>query len=262
MDGDMQRIFISELLDPDGLREFSGTCGIELTRFSIADELDRLEDAISEVDYACPLTVHGPFLDLNPATWDREARRVTALRFHQAYAAARALGAQKLVLHTGFMPRANILEGWAPRIADFFGEFMADHGDIPVALENVLDPLWAPMLEVWRRVHHPNFGLCLDVGHAHCYSMETVTAWAEGLLPALTHVHLHDNHGPRPLNVIADEHLALGDGTLPLVPLMEILGQRNNLTYTIECASKAAVLRSLGALKAQDQRVFQMPISY
>ena len=81
----MQRIFISELLTPDEMRKFSGPCGIELIRFSIADELDRLDAAIHDVDYDCPLTVHGPFLDLNPSTWDSEARRVTALRFHQAW---------------------------------------------------------------------------------------------------------------------------------------------------------------------------------
>lgn len=245
----MRRIFISELLSPDRLRELSVNCGIELIRFSIADELDRLEASIAEVDYACPLTVHGPYLDLNPATWDSELRRVTMLRFHQACAAARALGAEKLILHTGFMPRANIIEGWAPRVADFFCEFLEAHNDIPIALENVLDPRWEPILEVWRRVQHPGFGLCLDAGHAHCYSLQEAAAWAEGLLPALTHVHLHDNHGPRPLNAIADEHLALGDGTLPLKSLMEILRQRSDLTYTIECASMDSVLRSMEALK-------------
>ena len=245
----MQRIFISELLAPDELREFSKSYGLELIRFSVADTLDRLGPAIQEVDYDCPLTVHGPFLDLNPATWDSAARRVTALRFHQAWCAARALGAEKLVLHTGFMPRANVIEGWAPRAADFFGEFMANHGDLLLALENVLDPFWEPIFEVWRRVRHPDFGLCLDVGHAHCYSLQAATAWAEGLLPALTHVHLHDNHGPRPLDAVADEHLALGEGTLPLKPLMAILGQRSDLTYAIECASTDAVLRSIEALR-------------
>ena len=246
----MKRIFVSELLEPGELRELSRTFGIELIRFSIADELDRLADALSEVDYACPLAVHGPFLDLNPATWDSELRRVTMMRFHQAWSAARALGAGKLVLHTGFMPRANILEGWAPRVADFFGEFLQSHSELPIALENVLDPFWEPMLEVWQRVCHPNFGLCLDVGHAHCYSDQPATAWAEGLLPALTHIHLHDNHGPRPMSAIADEHLALGDGTLPLTPLKAILKQRNDLTYTIECATMDAVLRSIEVLEA------------
>ncbi len=247
---DMQNIFISELLDSGEMRTFSESYGIELIRFSIPDALDRLPDAIRKVDYACPLTIHGPFLDLNPATWDSEARRVTALRFHQACSAARASRAEKLVLHTGFMPRANTIEGWAPRVADFFSAFLETHGDVSIALENVLDPFWEPLLEVWRRVRHPNFGLCLDVGHAHCYSAQAPAAWAEGLLPALTHVHLHDNHGPRPLSAVADEHLALGDGTLPLKPLMDILGQRDDLTYTVECASKDAVLRSVGALKA------------
>lgn len=245
---DMPRIFISELLSPGELRDMSSHWGIELIRFSISDELDDLEASIPKVDYACPLAVHGPFLDLNPATWDSALRRVTMLRFHQAWSAARALRADKLILHTGFMPRANILEGWAPRVSDFFSEFMESHGDIPVALENVLDPYWQPLLEVWQRVHHPNFKLCLDAGHAHCYSLQNAAAWAEGLLPALTHIHLHDNHGPRPLTAVADEHLALGDGTLPFKLLMTILTQKSDLTYTIECPSKGSVLKSIDAL--------------
>ena len=60
---------------------------------------------------------------------------------------------------------------------------------------------------------------------------------------------LFSNHGPRPLSAVADEHLALGDGTLPLKPLMAILGQRSDLTYTIECASRDAVRRSIEALE-------------
>ena len=40
----MQNIFVSELLDPDEMRAFSVCYGIELIRFSISDELDRLPD--------------------------------------------------------------------------------------------------------------------------------------------------------------------------------------------------------------------------
>jgi sugar phosphate isomerase/epimerase len=52
----------------------------------------------------------------------------------------------------------------------------------------------------------PGIGFTLDVGHAH-----TVGKVREFLrvLPSADHIHIHDNHGT------ADQHLALGDGTIP-----------------------------------------------
>lgn len=230
------------------MHRLSAEFGVELIRFSVADELDRLGNGLPEVEFNCPLTVHGPFLDLNPATWDSALRRVTMARFHQAHRVAKLVGAQRLVLHTGFFPRSNILEGWAPRAADFFAEFLELHNDVPIALENVFDPHWESVWEVWRRVNHRDFGLCLDAGHAHCCGLEPVTTWAERLLPALTHVHMHDNHGPRSFADNPDEHLAVGEGTLPFRPLMRILAQKPELTYTVECMTEADVLKTAEAI--------------
>ena len=254
-----QSIYISELLTQQELLDISegnGT-GIELIRFSIASELDRVGDAIAEVESAFlsrpnppHLTLHGPYMDLNPSTWDSQVRLATMLRYSQAYAAAQALGAEKLVLHTGFIPHANFLEGWPPRVADFFLEWLDGRSGVTIALENVFDPIWEPLLEVWRQVNRPDFTLCLDVGHAHCYAAQPVSEWAERLLPALGHVHFHDNHGPRPFPHTPDEHLALGNGTLPVRALLRILSEKPDLTCAIECSRKEDVMRSLEALLA------------
>ena len=255
----MQSILISELLPLREMREITEKtgAGIELIRFSIASELDRLDDAIAEVRSAClsgpdqpHLTLHGPYMDLNPSTWDSEVRQATMKRFSQAHAAARALGAEKLVLHTGFIPHANFLEGWPPRMADFFLEWLEGRSGVTIALENVFDPLWEPLLEVWRRVNRPDFTLCLDVGHTHCYSVRPVPEWAERLLPALGHVHFHDNHGPQPFPRTPDEHLALGAGTLPVKALLETLKGKPDLTCAIECSRKDDVVKSLEVLLA------------
>ena len=255
----MSNLFISELLTPEEMRAACAETGgnVELIRFSIAPELDRLEDAVAAARaqlraFPTPprLTLHGPYLDLNPATWDSELRGVALRRFGQAYEAALALGAEKLVLHSGFIPNANFLEGWAPRMADFFRAFLAGRGGVQVALENVFDPRWEPLLDVWRRVDRPDFALCLDLGHAHCYAAQPVAAWAEGLLPALSHVHVHDNRGPQPFPAAPDAHLALGDGTLPLADVFAILRRKPGLTFAVECASRADVLKSWRALRA------------
>jgi sugar phosphate isomerase/epimerase len=49
-------------------------------------------------------------------------------------------------------------------------------------------------------------GFTLDIGHAH-----TVGKVREFLavLSTANHIHIHDNHGT------ADQHLALGEGTIP-----------------------------------------------
>ena len=70
--------------------------------------------------------------------------------FAQAYEAARELGAEKIVYHSGLYPDAYLLIGWAERMADFFGEFLEDRRDIDVVVENVFDRTWKP-LRIWCR---------------------------------------------------------------------------------------------------------------
>ena len=187
-------IYISELLsDSDMARLLRETgAGVELVRFSVGMNLDRLE---MEIDNARrrlrawgdpPCTVHGPFLDLNPVSWDPAVASLSARRYEQAYEAAAALGASKIVYHTCYVPATNMPEGWSNRCAAFYREFLKGKGASPaVVMENVFDPDPQLLREVAERVDHPAFGLCLDVGHAHCYaaaaqlSAPPARAWAE-----------------------------------------------------------------------------------
>ena len=246
-------LFISQLLPYDGMRRVCAAtgAGIELIDLSMADNLDDLEQTIRRIrrevdafDRPPEVTVHGPFLDLNPSTWDSLIERSTERRFAQAYDAAQALGAKKIVFHTGFYPHANFIQGWAEREAAFFSRFMAGRTAMQVALENLFDPRPEPLLEVWKRVNHPCFRLCLDIGHAHCYSRVPVTEWAETLLPALGHAHLHDNAGYDPSGDYPDRHLALGEGSLPLAALFDVLRRGRDITFAIECADEERVMRS------------------
>lgn len=243
----MAMIYVSHLLPDREMREIVERtgAGVESIEFGVADNLDNLSLSIKNYRMrmrqigVSKLIIHGPFLDLNPMTFDSQIQKVTKLRYSQAYTAARELGAKKIVYHTCFYPDAYLLIGWAQRMADFFQEFLEERTEVEVVMENVFDRKWEPLLEVKERVKAYNFSLCLDIGHAHCYSSCPVTEWADSLGESISHIHIHDNKGDR------DTHLGLGQGNIPLKEIFHLLTQkRRNLTYTIECGKKEDVISS------------------
>lgn len=112
-------IYVSHLLCDEDMKELCcqyGT-GVESIEFSISDNLDRLERKMERYQKRLeqmgnpPLTLHGPFLDLNPASFDSRIRKVTMERFDQCYQAGIRLGAKKIVYHSGMIPMVYFREG-------------------------------------------------------------------------------------------------------------------------------------------------------
>lgn len=243
-------IYVSHLLPDSEMKEIIELtgAGVESIDFAISDNLDQLGKSINAYrkrlkEIGCRnLAIHGPYMDINPAAFDSQVRKATLERFAQTYTAAQELGAERVVFHSGMNPYIYMLECWADRVSAFFQEFLQDKTEIEIVMENVFDPKWQPVLDVYRQVNAPNFHLCLDMGHAHCYSDIPVTEWAKRLSPYVTHVHLHDNKGDR------DAHMGLGEGNLPYREVLALLPCTEGRTWTIECNSREAVLQSFGAL--------------
>lgn len=248
-------LYISHLLPDEEMREVleQTGAGVESIEFSISENLDHLSESIvsyrkrMQVMGTDKLTVHGPFLDLNPMTFDSEIRRVTKLRYDQAYTAAQELGAEKIIYHTCMYPTIFMLQGWAERVTDFFREFTEEKKGLEIVLENVFDRIWEPILKVVQNVSNPKLHLCLDIGHAHCFSEKPVEEWAKAFSPYVSHLHVHDNTGDR------DAHLALGRGNIPLDAVFSALNGRY-CSCTIECSSKEAVLESAAWLKNHENK--------
>lgn len=101
-------IYVSHLLCNEDMKEICGQygTGVESIEFSISDNLTgwkengtvskRLEQMGNP-----PLTLHGPFLDLNPASFDSRIRKVTMERFDQCYQAGIRLGAKRSYIIQG-----------------------------------------------------------------------------------------------------------------------------------------------------------------
>ena len=129
-------------------------------------------------------------------------------------------------------------------MAEFYKRFLEGREGIQIVMENVFDREAEPILEVARKVDHPDFGICLDIGHAHCYSEMPAAAWAELFGSYIRHMHVHDNLGDR------DTHMGLGRGNLDYREVIGIV-KRNNpeVSFTVECSGKKDVLQSVSALQ-------------
>lgn len=209
-------LYFSQLLPNEELSALvkKYSAGIELIDFSVGMNLDHLETYLKKWEQALidmkepPITLHGPFLDLNPMSFERLTAEASWYRFSQAYEAAKYLDAKRIIFHTCRIPTVCYLEGWADRLADFWNRFLEKHPDIPVSVENVFDEDPYAIADFASKVKAENFSLCFDVGHANHASKESAIKWLEVLCPWVEHLHLHDNHG------IRDEHLALGKGNI------------------------------------------------
>ncbi len=245
-------IYISHLLTDEEMREAieQTGAGVESIEFSVANNLDRYQETLCAYrqrlrEIGCRnLILHGPFVDLNPVSYDTDIRRVTWRRYAACYEAARELGAKKVVYHSCMYPDIYFTLGWAERAAEFFEAFLRDRRDIPVVIENVYDRTPQPLIDTVNLVGAKNLRLCLDIGHAYCYGSETeFSEWVEKTAPLVNHVHVHDNAGDR------DSHLALGEGTLPFGEVGPCIAGTGDRTYTIECSDLQSVLKSYEYLK-------------
>ena len=233
-----ERLFLSTIADDavQTAREFG--LGVELAQFCLAENMDKTPpDVQASLDAALEVprrVLHAPFAELCPAAIDPLVRAVTRRRFLQAAALAKRYGAEKMVVHSGFIPLVYYPEWFAPQSAAFWREFLNDVDGLTLCVENVMETSPDALRQIAEQVNDPRLRICFDVGHAFCQSGE-LAPWLDALAPYSSHVHLHNNHGS------SDEHLGLPDGTLDMAAVIRQLETlAPQATYTLEVRSARA----------------------
>ncbi len=233
-----ERLFLSTIADDavQTAREFG--LGVELAQFCLAENMDKTPpDVQASLDAALEVprrVLHAPFAELCPAAIDPLVRAVTRRRFLQAAALAKRYGAEKMVVHSGFIPLVYYPEWFAPQSAAFWREFLNDVDGLTLCVENVMETSPDALRQIAEQVNDPRLRICFDVGHAFCQSGE-LAPWLDALAPYSSHVHLHNNHGT------FDEHLGLPDGTLDMATVIRQLeALAPQATYTLEVRSARA----------------------
>jgi sugar phosphate isomerase/epimerase len=170
------------------------------------------------------ITMHAPFQDLLPGALDDAILAASRRRLRQAFRFLPVFRPVSVVCHLGYEARyyGGDTSKWLARATATWQELAARaaaHG-VTVMLENVYETGPELHLEIIRRVGAANLRVCLDVGHLYAFGGGDLSRWLETLAPVIGQLHLHDNHGG------ADEHLALGAGSIPLQEILQFFADR------------------------------------
>lgn len=211
-------IYLEKLNQNPHFYQEAYTC-LEIQDFVMPSNLDenrnRIIDQYNTIlkNYKGLLTIHGPYIDLHPSSFDPLVRDVCAQRYRQALTTATALNAKYMVVHSDYAPIVHY-EGYEVYLLeqsilfwkDLIREFEASK--VTVVIENVHNRNPHLIGNIIDAVDSPYLGACLDTGHAHALGKSHLTTWVKSYGQHLQYIHLHDNHGEQ------DQHLPLGEGNI------------------------------------------------
>ncbi len=212
-------LFLEQRLNPE-----IGLDGPSLDRFT-RSEFGRVAAQLHRA--GLKITVHAPFQDLLPGALDRHILAATRARLQEAFDLLEIFQPRSIVCHLGFEARhytgvedrwlAHSLGTWEP-----LAEQAARYGTL-VTLENVYETDPTLIRRFFARVAAPNVRMCLDVGHLQAFGGGDFELWLAELGDLVGQLHLHDNQGQQ------DEHLALGQGVIPLARVLSFFAAQRPL---------------------------------
>ena len=191
--------------------------GLEVTAFAFPKGLDdgfdrRVQEHTEALQGITPISFHGPFMDLYPASADPAIVHVARDRHERAFGAALTLGAKYYVAHVGSIPFLTKSQRYRDRfvsaMVDFwhpFAERASDAGMV-IALENLWETGPSLQKAIVEQADHPGLRASFDNGHCLVFGARSSSEWLAGLGSDLAHCHLHDNDGSD------DQHLPIGEG--------------------------------------------------
>lgn len=213
------------------------TYGIEVTLSepSIFKQLDDESAAVLRnrlLSY--PATAHLPFYDLKVGSHDRHIEEYSIETIKAGIDISAKLGITRVVAHTGWIPLVpritakKIMSGFLANKTIL--ENYASSKDILISWENVWEKDFCFFDELLSE--QPNTRLCLDTGHANCFSGFTPLQFIERYGKSIFHVHLHDNKGDE------DSHMPIGRGNIDFLAIAENLEKTNAGTAVFELDKK------------------------
>jgi len=211
-------------------------------------EKDDLDNLLERLDWNPSLTLHAPFMDLNPGAVDPMVRSVTQVRFRQLLNVASILKPRAAVFHSAYdrWRYSGRRDVWLDYGIDTWRKVMdsASKIGLRVAVENVFDEDPDALQMLIEKIDSPDFGFCFDTGHFNLFTSVPMERWFEVLGRNLVEVHLHDNDGS------ADAHWAVGRGRIDFDKFFALMSTYSPLpVFTIEAHDKDDVEKSLERVK-------------
>jgi sugar phosphate isomerase/epimerase len=221
--------------------------GVEISLFDTVAYLDSPSAlvpiaALSRQKPRVPLSAHGPIYDLNAGSPEPAVREFTVRAMTAAVRATQALGAARMVVHTGFNPLLprNVERPWCASAAEAMQEVAAAarQCDVLLLLENFFEESPETLLRLADAIGD-GVGFCLDLAHVRLRSSVPFGEWLKALGSRLAEFHLNDCDGND------DLHLALGEGVCEVIPFLEAVASSSHrsapvvLEMSLERAAKS-----------------------
>lgn len=194
-------------------------------------------------------SLHAPFGDLSFGSVDPLLREVFLKRVTNAYRQAEKYGFTDVIIHHGYVPNTSPPNKWLKRSIKFWNQNIGRFQKAPrICIENMLDRDYGILRELIDSIDNKKMRICLDIGHAHCFSEKNVLEWIKGLNQRIGYVHMHNNYG------IYDEHNAISNGNIQYVKVLEYLNMYapNSIlaieTRGVELEASIIFLREWGML--------------
>jgi sugar phosphate isomerase/epimerase len=174
-------------------------------------------------------SIHAPISGCNLAADSGPTREQTMDTMKRCLEIASFLDCTHVVMHAGEVEdrlaeteRARGVENVSQALRVLTSELSAK-GRTILTVENV--PPYPKVLgwnvedlvRICRHVNSSRVGIVYDVGHAHLIRPGYAIDALQEVLPHLSALHLSDNFGK------LDDHLAIGDGTIPFTPILSLL---------------------------------------
>ncbi|NED98668.1 deoxyribonuclease IV [Phytoactinopolyspora halotolerans] len=184
---------------------------------------EALRKAAADADI--DLYVHAPYV-LNVATTNNRIRIPSRKLLQQQVDLAAEIGAKGLVIHGG-----HVLKGDDPEVGVDNWRKCAERLDakIPVFIENTAggDAAMARKLDriarVWDAVAEHGLGFCLDTCHAFAAGLDLADV-VDKIMAITGRIDLvHANDSRDEFDSGADRHANLGEGTIGLAPIADVV---------------------------------------
>jgi len=148
-------------------------------------------------------SLHGPFLDLKPASPDFKIREVSYRRYLNALNIASELDCDYIIFHSQINPYLNeaISEDYNNQQSkEFWKEILKETNFKGIILiENVFEESPEMLRKYIETIDSPRIKINLDIGHAKLGRV-SLEEWIKFLGKHIKYIHIHSNNG------LKDEH--------------------------------------------------------
>jgi sugar phosphate isomerase/epimerase len=182
------------------------------------ETVSRLAERLAKT--GVPALLHGPFHNLNLGARDSHIRDYSRELILRGFDVARIVNSPTMVIHLAMLPQYSpeSADAWWRSFSSVFPEVIAgaEKSGVLLVVENTYETDPAVFERIFQKFDSPQLGMCLDVGHAHCYSSVAPQEWAARLHGQIRHLHISDNDGE------SDRHWTLGKGTVDISPVLDV----------------------------------------